>query len=87
MSTLRPEFRENGETVETAVTIATILISIVLIALILLQTQGSSFGGGFGGDSGSINRTRRGVELRLFQMTIGIAVAFVLIAIWSSLIN
>lgn len=72
---------------DTAVSIATILISIILIAVILLQTQGSSFSGGFGGDSGSINRTRRGVELRLFQFTIGVAVAFVLIAIWSSLIN
>ncbi len=72
---------------DNAVSLAVIIISIVLIAVILMQTKGSTFSGAFGGDTGSINRTRRGVELRLFQFTIGIAVLFVLLAIWSSFVN
>lgn len=74
-------------TLDNAVSLAVIILSVVLIAVILLQTKGSSFSGAFGGDSGSINRTRRGVELRLFQFTIGIAVVFILFAIWSSFVN
>ena len=69
---------------ETAVDIVMIIISVVLILVILLQTKGSSFSGAFGGDSGSINRTRRGVEKSLFQLTIGIAAFFVLLAIVTS---
>lgn len=72
---------------DNAVSLAVIILSIVLIAVILLQTKGSSFSGAFGGDTSSINRTRRGVELRLYQFTIGIAVLFVLFAIWSSFVN
>ena len=72
---------------DNAVSLAVIILSVVLIAVILLQTKGSSFSGAFGGDTGSINRTRRGVELRLFQFTIGIAVVFVLFTIWSSFVN
>lgn len=72
---------------DNAVSVAVIILSALLITVILLQTKGSSFSGAFGGDSGSINRTRRGVELRLFQFTIGIAVAFVVFAIWSSFIR
>jgi preprotein translocase subunit SecG len=55
---------------QTALNIAMIIVSVVLIALILLQTKGSSFSGAFGGDPGSINRTRRGVEKTLFQLAI-----------------
>jgi preprotein translocase subunit SecG len=69
---------------QTALNIAMIIVSVVLIALILLQTKGSSFSGAFGGDPGSINRTRRGVEKTLFQFTIGAAAVYVVIAIASS---
>jgi preprotein translocase subunit SecG len=71
--------------VETALNIVMIIVSIVLILVILLQTKGSSFSGAFGGDTGSIYRTRRGVEKTLFQFTIGVGVLFVLLAIGSSL--
>ncbi len=64
----------------TALDLAIIIISIVLILVILLQTKGSSFSGAFGGDAGSINRTRRGVEQTLFQFTIVAAVVFVVLA-------
>ncbi len=71
---------------QTALNIAMIIVSIVLMVLILLQTKGSSFSGAFGGDAGSINRTRRGVEKTLFQFTIGVAGVYVVLAIASSLI-
>ncbi len=71
----------------TAINIAMILLSIMLISVILLQTKGSSFSGAFGGGSDSINRTRRGVEKSLFQFTIILAVAFVVMAIISSLVH
>ncbi len=62
-----------------------VIVSIVLILVILLQTKGSSFSGAFGGDTGSIYRTRRGVEKTLFQFTIGVGVLFVILAIISSI--
>jgi preprotein translocase subunit SecG len=69
---------------QTALNIAMLIVSIVMILLILLQTKGSSFSGAFGGDTGSINRTRRGVEKTLFQFTIGTAGVYVILAIASS---
>jgi preprotein translocase subunit SecG len=71
---------------QTALNIAMLIASVLLIVLILLQTKGSSFSGAFGGDTGSINRTRRGVEKTLFQFTIGTAVIYVVLAIISSLV-
>jgi len=71
--------------VDTAISLVMIIISVVLILVILLQTKGASFSGAFGGDTGSINRTRRGVERTLFQFTIGITVVFLLLAIVTSL--
>lgn len=71
---------------DAALNIITILISILLISMIMLQTKGSSFGGGFGGDGGSMYTTRRGFERTLFTATIGIAVFFVLLSIVSSFV-
>jgi preprotein translocase subunit SecG len=64
-----------------------IIISAVLILVVLLQTKGSSFSGAFGGDTGSINRTRRGLEKTLFQFTIVIAALFGIVAFLSSIIT
>jgi preprotein translocase subunit SecG len=72
--------------VDTAINIAMIIVAIVLILVVLLQTKGSSFSGAFGGDTGSISRTRRGVEKTLFQFTIGIGALFVVLAIISSIV-
>jgi preprotein translocase subunit SecG len=63
-----------------------IIISIALIVIILLQAKGSGLGSIFGGDS-SIYKTRRGVEKTLFQATIGIVIAFFVIAILSVLLT
>lgn len=59
-----------------------VVLGVLLIAGILLQQRGSSLGGAFGGDnfSATFNK-RRGAELFLFKMTIGLGVLFVLSAI------
>jgi len=68
------------------VQIVQILISIALITVILAQSKGAGgLGGIFGGDS-TIYRTRRGVEKTLFNVTVGLALAFFAISIVSVLI-
>jgi preprotein translocase subunit SecG len=57
-----------------------IITAIALMVAILLQARGVGLSGAFGGDS-SVYRSRRGVERRLYQFTIAIAVLFVLFAI------
>jgi preprotein translocase subunit SecG len=58
-----------------------IIISIALMALILLQTKGSGLGSLFGGSDTSVYTTRRGLEKTLFNITIGLAITFFLVAI------
>ena len=69
---------------DTALNLVTIIASVTLIVVILLQTKGSSFSGAFGGDTGSIQKTRRGFEKTLFDFTIGTSVVFVILSIISS---
>ena len=66
----------------TYLNIVQILVSIILIVVVLLQTRGSGFSATFSSDT-SIYRTRRGVERTLFNVTIGLAVLFVLVSIAS----
>jgi preprotein translocase subunit SecG len=66
--------------------IAQILISVVLICVILLQTRGSGFSATFSSDS-SIYRSRRGVEKTLFNFTIALVLAFILMSILSALLQ
>ena len=61
-----------------------ILLAIVLMGAILLQTRGSGFSA-FGSSDSSIYRTRRGFEKTLFQFTIVLAVAWVLVSIGATL--
>jgi preprotein translocase subunit SecG len=70
--------------VHVAFQVVQILLAIVLIGAILLQTRGSGFSA-FGSSDSSIYRTRRGFERTLFQFTIGVAVAWVLVSIGSAL--
>jgi len=62
--------------------IAQVLVSSMLILVILLQAKGSGFGSALGGSSTSF-RTRRGLEKTLFQLTIVLVAAFILISAWS----
>ena len=70
---------------DTVLNIVMILLSVLLIGVVLLQSKGSSFSGAFGGDSGSIYRTRRGFEKTLFQATIGLAVFWTVFAVLVSI--
>ena len=69
---------------DTAINLVTIITAVTLIVVILLQTKGSSFSGAFGGDTGSIQKTRRGFEKTLFDFTIGTTITFLVLAIISS---
>ena len=66
----------------TYLNIVQILVSVVLIVVVLLQTRGSGFSATFSSDT-SIYRTRRGVERTLFNVTIGLAVLFILVSVAS----
>ena len=70
-----------------ALDVVQVIVSVMLMLVILTQAKGSGFSGAFGGDSGSIYRTRRGVEKTLFQFTIGLAIVFVALAIVSSAVT
>lgn len=60
--------------------IAQTVVAAVLIVVLLFQVKGGGLGGIFGQSDG-IYRTRRGVEKTLFQMTIGLALLFVILSI------
>lgn len=55
--------------------IAQAVFAVLLVACILLQARGTGLGSAFGGE-GNVYRTKRGVEKRLFQATIVIAILF-----------
>jgi preprotein translocase subunit SecG len=64
----------------TYFSIALIIIAIGLILSILFQVKGGGLGGIFG-QADTVYRTRRGVEKTLFQLTIILAVLFVVISV------
>lgn len=72
----------------TYINIALIVISVALVAAIILQARGGMGGSAFGMDSGMAGqyKTRRGLEKTLFQVTIGLAVAFFVLVIVSALL-
>lgn len=60
--------------------IVQIIISVALTVSILLQVRGAGLGSVFGG-TGTVFKTRRGIDRLLFRMTIVFAVAFALVSI------
>ena len=64
------------------INVAQILVSIALTVLVLLQAKGSGIGTALGGGTTSSFRTRRGVEKTLFQLTIVLAIVFLVISAW-----
>jgi preprotein translocase subunit SecG len=64
----------------TYFSIALIIVSVGLILTIMFQVKGGGLGGIFG-QADTVYRTRRGVEKNLFQLTIVLAVLFVIISI------
>ena len=65
---------------EAILIVGQMVVSIALMASILLQARGAGLGATFGGDS-SVYRSRRGIEKRLFQFTLVLAILFVIFSI------
>ncbi len=65
---------------QTTLNIIQIVLSISIILVILLQVKGGGLGGIFG-QADSVYRTRRGLEKRLFQLTVVLIITFLTVAI------
>lgn len=65
---------------QNTLSVVQIVLSVALILVILLQVKGGGLGGIFG-QADTVFRTRRGLEKRLFQLTIALIVLFVTVAI------
>jgi preprotein translocase subunit SecG len=66
--------------------IAEIVVSVVLVMAVMLQVRGGGLGGIFG-QADTVYRTKRGLEKTLFQLTIVLAVLFVILAVISVRVN
>jgi preprotein translocase subunit SecG len=62
--------------------IAQIVLALALVLIILLQVRGGGLGGIFG-QPDTVYRTKRGLEKTMFQLTIALAVLFIIVAIVS----
>ncbi|MGD2176695.1 MAG: preprotein translocase subunit SecG [Anaerolineae bacterium] len=68
--------------------IAQIVISLALVGVILLQGRRGDVGGSvFGGTGSAMYQKRRGLERTIFQITIGLAVAFFLITLLNVIVT
>ncbi len=59
---------------------AELILAVSLIVLILMQSRGTSLGSVFG-QEGSVFHTRRGAERILFNVSIGVALAFLVVSV------
>jgi preprotein translocase subunit SecG len=64
-------------TISTLLQFITLGSAVLLIIAILLQQRGASLGAGFG-SSGELYTTRRGLDKNLFEVSVVLAVVFVL---------
>jgi preprotein translocase subunit SecG len=60
---------------------AQIIVSVALIVAILVQVRGEGLGSIFGGEGGSLFRTRRGWEKTLFNFTIALAAVWLVVSL------
>ncbi len=65
--------------------IGQLIVSIALMVSILMQARGTGLSGAFGGDS-AVYRSRRGIERRLWQFTIILAILFAVFSLVSFLV-
>lgn len=63
--------------IDSILQIVTLGSAVLMVIAILLQQRGASLGAGFG-SSGELYTTRRGLDKNLFEVTIVLAVVFVL---------
>ncbi|MDW8064048.1 MAG: preprotein translocase subunit SecG [Anaerolineae bacterium] len=71
----------------TALNIAQILLAIALITIILLQAGSSQLGGVFGLGEVGVPRKRRGLERTVFNLTIFLAVLFLILAVMNVIVT
>lgn len=57
------------------INIVQLVAAVLLVIAILLQNKGASVGGVFGGE-GAVYQTKRGVEKKLFVLTIILSIIF-----------
>lgn len=67
---------------QTYLNVAQIVLAVALTLIILLQVRGGGLGGIFG-QADTVYRTKRGLEKTMFQLTIALAVLFIIVAIIS----
>jgi len=65
------------------ISIVQIVISAAIVGLVLLQQRGSGGLGGAFGQAGGAYSTQRGVQKKIFNLTIVLAVAFIGLAIYN----
>jgi len=61
--------------------ISQIIVSVLLIIFILLQQGGTALGSAFGGDSGGTYSTRRGVQQKIYIITIILGALFIILTL------
>lgn len=67
--------------------IAQIVVSVALTIVVLIQVKSGGMGELFGGSSSAVYRTRRGLERTLFNVTVGLSIAFLVITILNVIFN
>lgn len=63
--------------IDSILQIITVGSAVLMVVAILLQQRGATLGAGFG-SSGELYTTRRGLDKNLFEVTVILAVVFVL---------
>lgn len=77
MSTRRNSRIIDDMEISSVLQVVTVASAVLMVILILLQQRGASLGAGFG-SSGELYTTRRGLDKSLFEVTLVMAVVFVL---------
>jgi len=71
--------------IDMILNVVQIILAVLLIAAILLQARGTGLGAAFGG-GGNVYRTKRGVEKKLFHLTIVVSILFFGVALANALV-
>jgi len=72
---------------ESLLDIAILIVSVALVATIVLQSKQAGLGGLGGAEMTTSFSTRRGLEKTLFQITIGLSIAFLAVCILAVFFN
>ncbi|OGG26889.1 preprotein translocase subunit SecG [Candidatus Gottesmanbacteria bacterium RIFCSPLOWO2_01_FULL_39_12b] len=67
-------------------TLIQIIVSVSLVALIILQAKGVGLGRAWGG-GGEFYKSRRGIEKIIFQITIVLALIFLITSIFNLILS